>query len=70
MKHISNKNKDSRGKKEWRKPYRKSEAFDSSYRCHGGCAYCLSDRTHRNDKARKEADEQLKEYRHEDTDTD
>lgn len=29
-----------------RQPYRKSRAFDSSCRCHGGCPYCWGNRMH------------------------
>jgi hypothetical protein len=28
------------------KPYRKSKRFDRTCRCHGGCGYCYSNRTH------------------------
>lgn len=37
-------------KKEKRKPYRGSKAFDCSCRNHGSCPYCLSNRTHKNKK--------------------
>lgn len=72
MKHYSNKQKDKRGNKDWRKPWegtRKSSNADRSCRCHGGCEWCKSNRTHSNNKVRGEADEQLKEYRNESTDT-
>lgn len=37
-------------KKTKRKPYRGSKACDRSCRNHGGCKYCLSNRTHKNRK--------------------
>lgn len=37
-------------RKDWRKPYRKSKAFDSSCRNHGGCKRCYSDRMHKHNK--------------------
>ena len=33
-----------RAGKEWRKAYRKSKAFDSSCRNHGGCERCADNR--------------------------
>ena len=48
--------------KEHRKPYRGSKAVDRTCRCHGGCAYCESDRLH-NARCKEEmADDKLKEY--------
>ena len=32
-------------RKDWRRPYRGSKAFDRSCRHHGGCAYCERNRT-------------------------
>lgn len=51
-----------RHKKEKRKPYRKSKAFDCSCRNHGSCAWCRRDRLHKFTKAEKEAAAKLKEY--------
>ncbi len=31
--------------KEHRKPYRKSQRFDKTCRCHGACSYCRDNRT-------------------------
>lgn len=36
--------------KEHRKPYRKSKAFDSSCRNHGGCSWCLGNHTYQDQK--------------------
>lgn len=33
--------------KEYRKPYRKSKAFDRSCRNHGSCPYCFHTRTYK-----------------------
>ncbi len=35
-------------RKDHRRPFRRSKAFDSSCRNHGGCSYCESNRTHSN----------------------
>lgn len=37
-------------KKEKRKPYKGSKAFDCSCRNHGSCSWCKSNRTHKNNK--------------------
>ena len=37
-------------RKDWRQPYRKSQRFDISCRCHGGCGYCHGNRIHRHRK--------------------
>ena len=37
-------------KKERRKPYRGSKAFDHTCRNHGSCSWCEGNRTHRNKK--------------------
>lgn len=42
-------------KKEKRKPYRGSKAFDCSCRNHGSCSYYLSNRTHKNKKRKDES---------------
>ena len=62
MKREFSKKTDQRGKKDWRKPYRKSKAFDPSCRNHGGCGYCEDNRTFRNRKAEIDAQEQLDEW--------
>ena len=38
-------------RKDWRKPYRRSAAFDSSCRPHGGCPYCEGNRLYHSRKA-------------------
>lgn len=37
-------------KKEYRKPYRGSKAFDHTCRNHGSCSWCEGNRTHHNKK--------------------
>lgn len=59
MKHISDKDKDKRSKKEWRKPYRRSKSFDPSCRNHGSCYWCQSNRTHQDQKSRKQANDEM-----------
>jgi hypothetical protein len=34
-------------RKDWRKPYRKSKAFDRTCRNHGSCPWCALGRQHR-----------------------
>lgn len=48
--------------KEYRGPYRKSARFDATCRPHGSCGYCQGNRSHKNDKRRIAADEQMKEF--------
>ena len=36
--------------KSHRKPYRGGKAIDKTCRNHGGCHWCLENRTHKNDK--------------------
>lgn len=48
--------------KEHRKPYRGSKAIDRSCRNHGSCKWCLSNRTHGNDKRKISAEERMVEY--------
>lgn len=48
-------------KKEKRKPYRGSKAFDCSCRNHGTCSWCLDNRIHKNKKRLLKSKEQLKE---------
>jgi predicted secreted acid phosphatase len=40
--------------KEKRKPYRGAKSFVRSCRNHGGCGYCLSNRTHKYKRQQKE----------------
>lgn len=49
-------------RKDRRKPYRRSKAFDSSCRNHGSCPYCESGRQHFDKKRRSAADLDLKEH--------
>lgn len=62
MKHISNKNSDKRGKKDWRKPYKKSEVFDRSCRHGGSCDWCESDRLHRKESQELNQEDQVEDY--------
>lgn len=48
--------------KEKRKKYRGGKAICISCRNHGGCDWCLGNRTHKNDKRQKSMDDQLKEW--------
>lgn len=41
--------------KEKRKPYRKSQAFDQSCRCHGSCGWCQGNRQHADEKRKQAA---------------
>lgn len=52
-------------RKDWRKPYRRSQAFDRSCRPHGSCAWCRGDRLHAYKRKVWEAVEAIK-RRHED----
>lgn len=49
-------------KKENRKPYRGSKAFDCSCRNHGSCGYCESNRTIFDKKARMRVEGQVDEW--------
>ena len=65
MRREFNKETDSRGNKDWRKPWRgdrKSSNFDSSCRNHGSCGYCEDNRTYQYKKARLDTKEQLDEW--------
>jgi hypothetical protein len=48
--------------KEYRKPYRGAKAFDVSCRNHGSCGWCYDNKTFFDRKARKFADDELREY--------
>lgn len=53
--------------KEHRKPYKGGKAVDPSCRNHGGCLWCLGNRTYGNRKARLVSEEKLEEYEKEGT---
>lgn len=57
-----------RHKKEKRKPYRGSKAFDRTCRNHGSCAYCERQRTQKNKALDRAAKEQIKKFRVGETD--
>lgn len=46
--------------KEHRKPYRGSKAIDRTCRNHGGCGWCKENRTHKCDKQKLRAEQELK----------
>lgn len=46
--------------KEYRKPYKKSKAFDRTCRNHGSCPYCELGRKHNDRKRKLSIKEQLK----------
>lgn len=48
--------------KEHRKPYRGGKAIDKTCRNHGGCDWCLRNRTHKYDKHKLAAEQELGEY--------
>lgn len=50
-------------RKDHRKKYYRSKAFDRSCRCHGGCPQCEGNRLYSDKKNRHAADEQIKEYK-------
>lgn len=49
-------------KKEYRKEYKDSRAFDRSCRNHGSCNYCKNNRTYQYKKALSIAKDEEKEY--------
>lgn len=49
-------------RKDWLRPYRRSQAFDSSCRPHGGCPWCEGNRTVADLRANERADEELDEF--------
>jgi hypothetical protein len=49
-------------KKEKRKPYRDSKAWDSSCRNHGSCSWCESNRLHSEKKRKASSKDQLDRY--------
>lgn len=53
--------KDYPHRKDRRKPYRDSRAFDHTCRNHGSCAWCLRNRTFKLKKLRKEAEDDERE---------
>lgn len=48
--------------KEHRKRYTGAKAVDATCRNHGGCKWCLSSRTHKNNKKRNAPEQQFKEH--------
>lgn len=46
--------------KEHRKPYRGAKAIDHTCRNHGGCGWCKENRTHKYDKQKLRAEQELK----------
>lgn len=48
--------------KEHRKPYRGGKAIDKTCRNHGGCDWCLGNRTHKYDIRELAAEQELGEY--------
>jgi len=46
-------------KKEFRKPFYGSARWDGSCRCHGGCSYCLSNRTIQSQRALRSSEDKL-----------
>ena len=48
--------------KEHRKPYRKSQRFDKTCRCHGSCPYCRSNRLHNFLKTEEETKDLLSDW--------
>ena len=48
--------------KEHRKPYYGSKAIDPSCRCHGGCDWCLENRTYKYKKKQLQLDQKELEY--------
>lgn len=50
-------------RKDRRKPYRGSKAFDASCRSHGGCPWCEENRKHRTRKTNDSANDQIKELK-------
>lgn len=47
--------------KEHRKPYRGAKSFDVCCRNHGGCPWCLENRTHKYKKELERVNQQLRE---------
>lgn len=43
-------------RKDWRKAYRRSQAFDRSCRPHGKCGWCQNSRTHGTEKRKAQAE--------------
>lgn len=48
--------------KSHRKPYRGGKAIDKTCRNHGGCDWCLENRTHKYDKRKLSMEQELREY--------
>ena len=52
--------KEYKNRKDWRKQYHGAKSFDRTCRCHCGCPYCESNRSHKNDVRKASADEDIK----------
>lgn len=50
-------------RKDWRKEFRKSKAFDRSCRCHGACSYCQNNRLHSTTVREQAADDASRELK-------
>lgn len=48
--------------KDKRQKYRGANAVDKKCRNHGGCPWCLEDRTHKYKLAEEKSDDKIKEY--------
>jgi len=55
--------KNYKNRKDWRKPYRGSKAFDCTCRNHGSCPWCEGTRTFFDKKKRYFADKELEDYK-------
>lgn len=49
-------------RKDWRKPYRKSKAFDASCRPHGTCGWCQGNRQHQYNRQMDLVDSLMEEW--------
>ena len=54
--------KDYPNRKDWRKPYYGSAAFDKHCRNHGACSYCVDSRTFQDRKVRQAAEDDFREW--------
>lgn len=50
-----------------KRAYTGSKRFDSSCRCHGGCDWCRNNRLHRDQRDRGAANQQLRDFKHVDS---
>jgi len=49
-------------RKDRRKEYTGSKAFDASCRCHGGCPWCYGNRIYQDLREREAADQEIAQY--------